>query len=361
LAVGDASGETMLSLPGAPPVVSAGNDAVDLLVASLPYVGHPHVSGDRVDGEAEGISEPVRIRGRLAASCLPGISVRDCVGGSVVDVDAQKFGEEPGLLLAVTVLVVGAAAVAEGRIEEAIGTEVQVAAIVIGGRLVEGRNQRDRVAEGGPVVRAGHSDEGRAHARGAAVRRVRDVHVAVGGEARVEGHPQEASFTGGVDRAGQRGHDGFGGRVGGGKRYDLPRALGCEEARLVVGELREHHRTEQGNARESACKLHGRAAGGARGREAGRVRGPHVESVRSDHGRFCCIAFGVARCIGSGGVECARVERARIARRRRVRRIRGGRGVRRFDGGLGLASTGGEEGGSEEHRERQQAERMRTS
>jgi hypothetical protein len=53
-------------------------------------------------------------------------------GGGPVDVDAQDLAEQAGAVLRVAVRVAGAAAVADREVQVAVGSEGELAAVVVG-------------------------------------------------------------------------------------------------------------------------------------------------------------------------------------------------------------------------------------
>ena len=138
---------------------SGGREAVDLLPLVLADVGDPQVAGRR--GRRRTATGCGRRRARSRAR-RPRRRRTGCrgmrVGGSssvaALGVDAQDLAEQGRRVLPVAVGVAAAAAVAQADVEEAVGAEGELAAVVVGGRLVDRRAARRRVVgvDGGAVA-----------------------------------------------------------------------------------------------------------------------------------------------------------------------------------------------------------------
>src|SRR5947208_1207091 len=105
----------------------------------------------------------------------------------------MDLGEERVRVLPVTERVILVAAVSEREIEEAVGPERDVPAVVIAGGIVVGSDDVLLRAERGSVLRrAGEAAHGGAK-RPRDV--VREIDVPVLREVRMEGHPEEARLA----------------------------------------------------------------------------------------------------------------------------------------------------------------------
>ena len=118
--------EDVVALVVAPAEVGAGGrsrlEVVDLFPLVLADVADPHVAGCAVERESPRIAQPVRVDGRP--------------GTGLVHVQAQD-ARERAAALALVVGVALAAAVAERDVQEAVGPELELAAlVVVEGRLV---------------------------------------------------------------------------------------------------------------------------------------------------------------------------------------------------------------------------------
>src|SRR5262249_44867107 len=113
----------VLPFADVPAVVAAELDLVDLFPLVLADVAGPELAGQAVEAEAPGVAKTVSVDLRLAAARAERVVARDAVGRAVVDVDAEDLAEERRQLLAVALRVAARAAVAVGRVEEAILAE----------------------------------------------------------------------------------------------------------------------------------------------------------------------------------------------------------------------------------------------
>src|SRR5688500_11142788 len=147
-AAGEAGGER--ALEAAPAVVAAVRHAVDLLPLGLTDVSHPERSRTPVEAPAPRVAQPggVDLRAGLRSGPVHVAARRagerivagDGVGPRHGDIDAQHLAEQRRHQLAVAdgaVLVIPAAAVADADVEEAVRTEGDVAAVVVGFGLAD--------------------------------------------------------------------------------------------------------------------------------------------------------------------------------------------------------------------------------
>ena len=105
------------------PAQLAAGPVVDLLPVALADVGHPEVAGGAVEGEAPRVAEPVP--GDLPAR----------LGGG--DVRPQELAERGAKVLGALLGVAGGAAVAHADVQQPVGAELQLAAVVVVVRLVD--------------------------------------------------------------------------------------------------------------------------------------------------------------------------------------------------------------------------------
>jgi hypothetical protein len=152
-----------------------------------------------------------------------GVGVGGERAGAEIDVEAQDRGEEIAVdALAVGVLVVGAALVAEGKVEVAVGAEGEFAAVVVGGLVALGKERQlgggigeVGIGGGNAVAREAVVQTGAGGRRG--VEGEPDVEKTVARVVGVEGEGQQALFAGAAaDEVGEVEEDaaGRGGREG---------------------------------------------------------------------------------------------------------------------------------------------------
>ena len=108
---------------------------VDLLPAVLADVADPEVARPAVEGEAPGVPEAV-------GDDLPLAAAR-------VDVEAEELAEQRPRVLRAAVGVEGGAAVSEPEVEEAVGPERELAAVVVLVGLVDGQELAEALGPGG--------------------------------------------------------------------------------------------------------------------------------------------------------------------------------------------------------------------
>src|SRR5262249_35910316 len=125
--------EVVRALAARPAVVPAGLDHVDLFVTNGSDVADPELVGRAIDRKAERIAQPASERGVLPAAVFPRVAIGDRVRPAVllmVDVDAVDLAEEAIRILAVQEVVLDAAAVAEGDVEQPVLAEMEIAGLV---------------------------------------------------------------------------------------------------------------------------------------------------------------------------------------------------------------------------------------
>ena len=197
---------------------------VDLLAGALAHVADPERPGGAVEREAPRVAEPLGVDGHAHR--------RD------VDVEPQELAEAAPAVLCASLRVAGAAAVAHAHVEPSVRPELQLAAVVIGVRLVD--SQDDPGARGDGRVRVGRRRPIAHHARVAGGVRVVHVEPPVRRVARVERHREQPLLAAPRDLAGDveerlREH----GAVL--DDADRARLLDDEEARGVATRRREVH------------------------------------------------------------------------------------------------------------------------
>src|SRR5690606_1113209 len=154
--------EAVRALHYVPAVVAAALDYADLLPQVLPSVGNVVLAGLGVPRGTPRVAEAERpALGRLRGVAKDRVIRRDAIAVARVHVGAQARAEEVlGQVLSVAALVVlvpvgdvalarvvRAAAIAERHVQEAIRPKADVAAVVVGLRLVE----HEQFALGGGV------------------------------------------------------------------------------------------------------------------------------------------------------------------------------------------------------------------
>src|SRR4030095_9555328 len=114
----------------------------------LADIAEPEVSGETIERDPPRIADPYLKDLRESAHAgRVRIAGRDCVGirAAVVDVDAQDLPQQRRLVLSIAdgaVRFVGAATIAHADVKEAVGTELDCAAVVIGLRLRDRKQNR---------------------------------------------------------------------------------------------------------------------------------------------------------------------------------------------------------------------------
>ena len=166
-------------------------------------------------------------------------------------------------------LPLGAAAVSEAHVEIAVGAELDVAAVVAVGRL--GYFEEDALLRVGAVRVVPGNPELRQHGA-EALSRVMDEEAPVGGEAGMEGQPEESGLRPEVDRPGlQVDEDRAGVRPRRVENPDDAGLLGEEEAAAAVaGRSQEDggiHRQGRERPHEGEGRGLGGVGGGCEGRE----------------------------------------------------------------------------------------------
>ena len=142
--------EAVRPLADTPAEVLASLRPIDLLPTVLADVANPQIAVRTVEREPPRIAQPPNedFRARASADAgqtrTPGIGREDVRWGNRiwrtgVDVDTDDRSEQVGALLRVVVRVSPATTVAEGRIQETVRSEFQVAAIVIDVVLIDGQ------------------------------------------------------------------------------------------------------------------------------------------------------------------------------------------------------------------------------
>ena len=202
--------EAVRALARVPAVVPAELDDVDLLPVTLPDVADPEFVGVAVERPAPGIAEakrkdlgtcrrprPAEVAQRVRREWIAARSSRRRIRRAArprIDVDAQHLAEQSRGVLRVSGRVAGAAAVTDADVQESVRTEGQLAAVVVGRRLVQGQQHafRSRI-QGLPAVGA---RELRGHRANLAADgfRVVEKHPTVDRKFRVEGHAQQSGF-----------------------------------------------------------------------------------------------------------------------------------------------------------------------
>ena len=121
----------------------AGGHHVDLLDGVLADVGDPQVAGRVIEVDPPRVAgaHEVDLRGSTAAH--ERIRGGNGVGFAAVRVDSQDRSEKSGRVLAVVVFVPRATPVAQRDVQQSVGPELEIAAIVVAGRLI---HPQDRTA-----------------------------------------------------------------------------------------------------------------------------------------------------------------------------------------------------------------------
>jgi hypothetical protein len=271
--------EGVSPLPAVPAVVLAagagGRLQVDLLPARLPDVGDPQVAAQAVEGEAPGVAQPV---GPDLAAGAGDADERVARGNGVgepraaaVDVDAQDLAEQGVERLPVLLRVAAAAAVARGDVEEAVRPERDLAAVVVGERLVVG--EEDLLRGGVGDIRVGRHPVAGDHrlelaADGAGVV---DEEFAVAGVVGMEGEPEEAALAAAGDR-GREVEERLGEHLRAVEDQDLAGLLDDEQpSRAVAGMGQGDRQHQPGGALDGGQRqaLGGEGKGGRHGCEEG--------------------------------------------------------------------------------------------
>ena len=121
---------------------------VDFLERVLADVADPEVAGRAVEAEAPRIAQTVRPDLAARAGALgERIRRRNGVRRAVIDVDAQDLAEELIEVLGVVVRIAAGAAVAGADVEIAVGSELQLPAVVVRENRMRNR-QQDRARRG---------------------------------------------------------------------------------------------------------------------------------------------------------------------------------------------------------------------
>ncbi len=342
-----------VALAAVPAVVAAHDDAVDLLAHRLADVADPELAGLAVEAHAPGIAEPKRPELVQARRPHEGVVGRNRVGHHR-NVEAHDLAVEAGHVLRVVVGVAAAAAIAHRVVEEPIGSEREVAAVVVGLLLREAQDGRI-----GPVRRerhAVHADvEARDHVIGRTALRIGEESMAIAREIRREREVEEALLAAGrqVDQgleiegqgpraAGIRGEEG----------EDLPALLdrvptirvgrvlhevdGLSEAQAAEGRLESDGR---GRRRWASAPSSSAVAAATREREGERGQREQPEETRRARGSLHRERVSAVARLGRDlphhrGLSCARDRpRASDPRRPMVRGSpRCGPGRRRIPG-----------------------------
>ena len=113
-----------------PTIITAFLDNVDFFPSALADVGGPEFLSGRVEGEAPGVAKAEgEDFGMVTWLVEEGIVVREAVGsisGTGVDVDTKNFSVVDESVLREPLEVVGFAAVSDGNVEVAVGSEEDV-------------------------------------------------------------------------------------------------------------------------------------------------------------------------------------------------------------------------------------------
>ena len=257
-----------------PAVVAAPLDEVDLLAVLLADVPHPDQPGERVEAEAPGIAQAEGPDLLAPAALVAGERVvrgNPVPLASGIDVEPQDRPEKGGAVLAVVVAVLPlhAAAVSEAHVEVAVGTELDVAAVVAVGRL--GNNEADPLLRVGAVRVLRGNAELRQHGAETLPGVVHEE-APVGGEPGMEGQPEEAGLRPEVARLGlQVDEDGAGVLPRRVEHPDQARLVGDEKAAAAVPgrshEDRGLHRQGGERPHQGEGRGFGGVGNGRRGRE----------------------------------------------------------------------------------------------
>ena len=166
---------------------------VNLLHRVLPHVADPHVAGGAIEREPPWVAQTdgpdlgAPLRGaRERVACGNGVRQARV---AVRHVDAEDLRQPRGGVGAVVVGILLAAAIAKADVQHAVGPELQVAAIVVGVRLVLGQHHAGRAG----VDASGVGSGSELHNPGVALQvGVVDVEAARRGEVGREGQAQKA-------------------------------------------------------------------------------------------------------------------------------------------------------------------------
>src|SRR6266545_2092996 len=190
--------EVVPALAPVPAVVAAarpGRLVVDLLPGVLADVADPQVAGGGIEGEAPRVAQPVRPDLRAGAAAADERVVgRHAVGAAAGGprVDAEDLAEQRAQRLPVALGVAAAAAVPQADVQHPVGTEGELAAVVVGEQVMV--DLEDRPLRGGLGPAAAHGELG--HVDVAATVGEVDVEVAaVGGEGQAQQPLLAALFT----------------------------------------------------------------------------------------------------------------------------------------------------------------------
>ena len=253
---------------------------VHLLVGALPHVGDQEVTGGPIEGETPRVADALRPRLRQPDGA--GVRRRDpIVGGDVevlVHVDAQDPAEEGVVVLRVAGGIVARAAVPGPDVEVVIGTELELATVVVRVRRVRDRLQDDGGARVGQVGVArlhaiARDDDGAVPGT-----RVVDVEVRRRREVRVEGDAQQTLLAARDD-----------------ERADVEERRRQEHAAVVDQHLTVLQSEEEAPGavvsvgdRVDGTQARGDALHGDRrglGRGSARMRGPEDDETHDNRGR----------------------------------------------------------------------------
>ena len=119
---------------------------MDLLERVLADIGDVEIVA--IEGVAPRIAEAGQKNLRRAASLRERIGRRDCVGLLPVHIDAQHLSEQRVEVLAVSMRIAAAAAVAHADVEKTVGAEGDPSAVVVRERLIDAEQRRGRVGKG---------------------------------------------------------------------------------------------------------------------------------------------------------------------------------------------------------------------
>ncbi len=178
---------------------------VDLLANALSDVSDVKVSGLAVEGEPPRVAQalgpdfPARRRG-----CRERIRRRDSVerrtSGVRVDIQAKDLPEQDVVSLRAAVWALRRAAVSDSGIQVPIGSELQLAAVMVGIGRIRNRQQHNAARRIGPVRLRARAPVTRDHQVPRPVR-VGDEEQSVGGVVRVKGDGEQSAFPAAGDSA----------------------------------------------------------------------------------------------------------------------------------------------------------------
>src|SRR5215831_18556944 len=126
--------EAVVAFHDVPTVIAAFRNDIDLLKAVLAYVSHEQAPATPVKREAPGITETKSPNFGPAAAARERIVRRNVILQSwvgAVDIDAHQLAQERRGVLAVTEWIAPAPAIAQAKIEKAIGAKGELAGFVI--------------------------------------------------------------------------------------------------------------------------------------------------------------------------------------------------------------------------------------